>query len=79
MLAEDTPLMRLGKPHEVAQAALFLAQSRFITGQALCVDGGFCALNLESALFLAGAGGRASLRSLPEAYRQTLVMILYPL
>lgn len=41
MLAEDTPLMRLGKPHEVAQAALFLAQSRFITGQALCVDGGF--------------------------------------
>ncbi|MCI8332382.1 MAG: SDR family oxidoreductase [Clostridiales bacterium] len=40
-LAEATPLMRLGKPEEIAQAALFLAQSTFITGQVLCVDGGF--------------------------------------
>ena len=40
-LADETPLMRLGKPEEIAKAALFLAQSSFITGQTLCVDGGF--------------------------------------
>ncbi|MCI8590268.1 MAG: SDR family oxidoreductase [Clostridiales bacterium] len=40
-LADATPLMRLGKPEEIAKAALFLAQSTFITGQVLCVDGGF--------------------------------------
>lgn len=40
-LAEDTPLQRVGTPEEVAQAALFLAESGFITGQTLGVNGGF--------------------------------------
>ena len=40
-LAEETPLGRLGTPDEVAEAAAFLAEARFITGQTLCVDGGF--------------------------------------
>jgi NAD(P)-dependent dehydrogenase (short-subunit alcohol dehydrogenase family) len=37
-----TPLRRIGKPGEVADAALFLAsdQASFITGQTLVVDGG---------------------------------------
>ena len=36
------PLARLGKPEEVAAAALFLAsdESRFIAGAELCIDGG---------------------------------------
>jgi len=37
----DTPLMRIGKPEDAAQAILFLAESDFITGQVLAVDGGF--------------------------------------
>ena len=40
-LAEETPLGRLGKPDEVAQAVRALAENRFITGQVLGVDGGF--------------------------------------
>lgn len=42
-LAEETPLCRIGKPHEVAAAVYFLAseEASFITGQTLCVDGGF--------------------------------------
>lgn len=42
-LADDTPLGRLGMPHEVASAVYFLASddASFITGQTLCVDGGF--------------------------------------
>ena len=42
-LAEETPLCRLGKAHEVAAAVYFLAseEASFITGQTLCVDGGF--------------------------------------
>ncbi|KAJ3316241.1 reductase [Blyttiomyces sp. JEL0837] len=39
----STPLGRFGKPEEVAQAAVFLAQSEFITGQVLVVDGGLTA------------------------------------
>lgn len=41
-LAEETPLMRLGTPEEVANAVYFLAseESSFITGQVLCTDGG---------------------------------------
>jgi NAD(P)-dependent dehydrogenase (short-subunit alcohol dehydrogenase family) len=39
------PLGRLGNPREVADAVLFLASARasFITGEYLCVDGGFMA------------------------------------
>lgn len=43
MLAEDTPLGRLGTPEDIAQAVCFLADERasFITGQVLTADGGF--------------------------------------
>ena len=42
MLAEETALMRFGKPEEVANLALFLAseQSGFLTGQIITLDGG---------------------------------------
>lgn len=40
-LSESTPLMRLGRAEEVAQAVRALAENRFITGQVLGVDGGF--------------------------------------
>ena len=42
-LAARTPLGRVGRPEEIAQAVLFLAdasRSSFITGQTLVVDGG---------------------------------------
>jgi len=42
-LASRTPLGRIGKPEEIAQAILFLAdyeRSSFMTGQVLVVDGG---------------------------------------
>ena len=43
-LAEATPLGRIGSPEEVAECVYFLAseESRFVTGQILGVDGGFC-------------------------------------
>ncbi len=39
------PLSRLGQPSDIANAAVFLAseESSFITGAALCVDGGYTA------------------------------------
>lgn len=42
-LVEETPLMRLGTPEDIANAAVFLAseKSAFITGQILGVNGGF--------------------------------------
>lgn len=42
-LADETPLMRIGLPDEVARAALFLCGegASFITGQVLGVNGGF--------------------------------------
>ncbi len=42
-LKEQTPLMRIGTPEEVARAILFLASddSGFITGQVIGVNGGF--------------------------------------
>jgi len=41
-VAEDTPLRRWGRPEDVAGAALYLASAdaSFVTGQALCVNGG---------------------------------------
>jgi NAD(P)-dependent dehydrogenase (short-subunit alcohol dehydrogenase family) len=40
--AAQRPLRRVGKPEEIAQAALYLARdaSSFVTGTALVVDGG---------------------------------------
>ena len=42
-LVDETPLMRIGKPADVAEAALFLASDKasFITGEVLSVNGGF--------------------------------------
>ena len=42
-LKEETPLLRLGTPKDVAQAAFFLCgdEASFITGQALSINGGF--------------------------------------
>lgn len=45
-LAPAHPIGRLGKPEEIADAALFLAcdESRFMTGSDLVVDGGYIAV-----------------------------------
>jgi 3-oxoacyl-[acyl-carrier protein] reductase len=42
-LTDETPLMRIGAPREVAEAAFFLAGdgAAFITGEVLNVNGGF--------------------------------------
>lgn len=44
-LVQATPLQRLGKPADIANAALFLAsdESSYITGAELTIDGGFSA------------------------------------
>lgn len=39
-LEHSIPLGRFGEPEEVARAVLFLLESRYITGEALVVDGG---------------------------------------
>ncbi|CEN75499.1 3-oxoacyl-ACP reductase [[Clostridium] sordellii] len=43
MLIEETPLMRLGTPEDIANCALFLGseKSNFITGQIISPNGGF--------------------------------------
>ncbi len=40
-LADDTPLGRLGRPEEAAEAILYLARAEFVTGQNLPVNGGY--------------------------------------
>ena len=42
-LRESTPLCRIGKPEEVAEAALFLSSDKasFITGEIMNISGGF--------------------------------------
>lgn len=42
-LSDETPLCRIGKPEEIANAVAFLAtqDASFVTGQILSVDGGF--------------------------------------
>lgn len=42
-IIERTPMLRWGKPHEIADAAVFLCSSKasFIQGHGLVVDGGF--------------------------------------
>ena len=42
-IVDDTPLMRIGKPSDVAELALFLASDKasFITGEVISVNGGF--------------------------------------
>ena len=41
-VTRSTPMRRIGEPHEIAGAAVFLASpaSTFVTGQAIVVDGG---------------------------------------
>jgi NAD(P)-dependent dehydrogenase (short-subunit alcohol dehydrogenase family) len=39
-LSHTNPLHRVGAPHDITEAALFLLQSEFITGQVIYVDGG---------------------------------------
>ncbi|WP_246963226.1 elongation factor P 5-aminopentanone reductase [Clostridioides difficile] len=43
ILVEETPLMRLGTPEDIANCAIFLAsdKSNFITGQVISANGGF--------------------------------------
>ena len=43
-LREETPLNTLGTPEDIAQAAVFLCsdKAKFITGQVLGINGGFC-------------------------------------
>lgn len=45
-IAQATPMGRLGLPHEIGEAVVWLcsAQASFVTGQAFVVDGGFTAL-----------------------------------
>ncbi len=37
---DDTPMLRLGAPDDVAQAVVYLASASYVTGEVLFVDGG---------------------------------------
>ena len=39
-MLDRIPLNRLGSPNEIAQAVLFLANSKYVTGQTINIDGG---------------------------------------
>jgi pteridine reductase len=39
-LVRTTPLRRLGAPHDVAQAVLYLVEADYVTGETIIVDGG---------------------------------------
>ncbi len=39
-LRQETPLLRLGQPDDIAKAILYLAEADFVTGQVLGVSGG---------------------------------------
>lgn len=49
VFVNQVPIGRLGTPDEIADAILFIAsdRARFITGQLLCVDGGYSAGKLS--------------------------------
>ncbi|TVT29006.1 SDR family oxidoreductase [Salinicoccus cyprini] len=40
-LVDKHPIGRLGEPHEIAHAVIFLAENEFTTGTTLLVDGGY--------------------------------------
>lgn len=40
-LRQQTPIERLGKPEDIAEAMAYLVEAKFITGQVLGVNGGF--------------------------------------
>ena len=40
-MGEETPVGRNGKPEDVAQAMIYLADAEFVTGQVLPVNGGY--------------------------------------
>ena len=40
-LNEEIPMGRPGEPEEIAEAVLYLAEASYVTGQTLCLDGGF--------------------------------------
>ena len=41
VLMQEMPLGRFGKPEDIAEAVLYLAEASYVTGQVLTVDGGF--------------------------------------
>lgn len=55
---ERTPLQRLGRPEDIAEAVAFLAtRASWITGQAIYVDGGFLAAGLPLLEGMPGTSG----------------------
>ena len=40
LLKEETPLGRIGRPEDIAEAVWFLATNGFVTGQVLSPNGG---------------------------------------